>query len=116
MRACVAGAWSPGGRAVGRQRLEMLAHQLHQRIVRQVPRRGDQQIGGRVHGPVIIADHLAVEALHRLARAQDGLAQRMILPEVGREDFVDQVIRAVRLHLDFFQDDALFLVDVFIAE
>jgi hypothetical protein len=29
---------------------------------------------------------------------------------------VDQVVRAVRLHLDFFQDDALFLVDVLVAE
>ena len=40
----------------------------------------------------------------------------MALPEVRRKDLVDQIVRAVRLHLDLFEDDALFLFDVLVAK
>ena len=36
----------------------------------------------------------------------------MVSPEILREDFVDEVIRVVLVHLDFFQDDPAFLPDV----
>ena len=40
----------------------------------------------------------------------------MVLPEVGREDLLHQVIGAIGLHLQLFQDDALFLFDVLVAK
>ena len=73
-----------GRRRAGRQRFEMLAHQVHQAVVGQVAGRGDDQVGGRVDVRVVVVDGLAVEALHGLARAQDRLAERVVLPEVGR--------------------------------
>src|SRR4029077_12702788 len=34
----------------------------------------------------------------------NGLAQRMVLPEVLGEDFINKVIRIVLIHFDFFQN------------
>src|ERR1700722_16452502 len=94
----------------------MLPHQVDQRIVLQISRRGKQQVRRSVDRPIVLVDHLPVEALDGFARAQNRLAQGMVLPEVGGEDFVDQGVGAVRVHLDLFQNDALFLVDILIAE
>ena len=116
MRACVLGVCSAGAGGPGCEPQEILLHQRHQPLVRQVPGGRHQQVGRRVHAGVIAADHVLVEALHRLRRAQNRLAQRVVFPEIGREDLVDQVVGAVRLHLDLFQDDALFLLDILVAE
>ena len=51
-------------------------------------------------------DRIALEALHCFLRAQDRLAQRMILPEVLGKDFVDEIVGIVFVHLDLFHDDA----------
>jgi len=99
-----------------RQRLEIPARQAGHRFVFQVAGRGDDQVGRRVDGGVVIADGGLVQPADGVRRAQNRLAQRVILPEVGGEDFLHQVIRAVLLHLDLFQDDALFLFDVLVAE
>src|SRR5262249_18516591 len=42
----------------------------------------------------------------------DGLAQRMVTPEVLDEDFVDEVIGIVLIHLDLFQNYAEFTADI----
>ncbi len=116
MRACVPGV-SPGvsGRPGG-QIGKVLAHQGHQAVVREVAGGGDHQVGGRIHGAVVSADRRGIEAADRLASAEDGLAERVVFPEVGGEDLVDQVIRAVGLHFDLFENDALFLLDVLLGE
>ena len=53
---------------------------------------------------VIAVQQLLIEAAHRVLGSGDGLAQRMIFPEILREDLVDQVIGIVLIHLDLFQD------------
>ena len=65
---------------------------------------------------ILLKHRFALETLYSFFGSQNRLAQRMVLPEIRREDFVDQVIRAVRLHLDFFEDDALLALDVAVAE
>src|SRR5205085_11712191 len=40
-------------------------------------------------------------------------AQCMVLPEVLGKDLMDQIIRIVLIHLDLFQDDALFPRNIF---
>ena len=104
------------GRIAPRQGFEVLPHQRRQPLVGEVSGRGYQHVRRRVNRVVKIAHHGAVEPPHALRRAQNRLAQRVILPEIRREDLVDQVVRAILLHLDFFQDDALFLLDIFFAE
>ena len=44
--------------------------------------------------------------------AEDGLAERMALPEVLREDLVDERVGIVLVHLDLFEDDAALAGDL----
>ena len=84
--------------------------------MRQIARGRDQQVGRRVNFAIVILNHRLIEALDGLARAQNRLAERVILPEVRRKNLVDQIVGTVRVHLDFFENDAFFLLDVFVAE
>ena len=43
-----------------------------------------------------------------LAGAKDGTAEGVALPEVLGEDFVNEGVGVVLVHLDLFEDDALF--------
>ena len=112
----MSGAGSGWHAPLRRERFEMLARQVHHALVRQIAGRREQQIRRRIDRAIVTPNHLAVETLHRFARAQNRLAQRMILPEIRREDLVDQIIRTVRLHLELFEDHAFFLVDILVAE
>ena len=116
MRACVFGGESGPSGAPGRRVLEVLAHQTDQTLVSQVPGRRDDQVGRYVHRRVVFQHRVPMEALHRFPRAQNRFAQRMVLPEIRGKDLVHQVVRAVRLHLDLFQNDALLFFDIFLAE
>ena len=53
-----------------------------------------------------------VSACTLSARAQDGLAQRVIAPEALREQLVDQIVGRVLDHLDLFEDHLLLALDV----
>ena len=103
-------------RRARRQLLKILARQANQRLVREIAGRRYDHVGGRVDGGIIIAHGGLIELADGLGRAQDRLAQRMVFPEVGREDLLHQVIGAIGLHLDLFQNDALFFLDVFVAK
>src|SRR5205814_5097258 len=70
------------------------------------------QISGRKPLAVKIKHYRLVESSHGLLGSEDRLAQRMIFPEILGEDLVDQIVRAVLVHLDFFQDHAAFASDV----
>ncbi len=76
----------------------------------------DQQVGRCVNAAIVILHHRLIEALDGLARTENRLAERVVLPEVRRKDLVDKIIGAVRVHLDFFEDYAFFLLDVLIAK
>ena len=47
-----------------------------------------------------------LETADGFAGAEDGLAERMALPEILHKDFVDERVGIVLVHLDFFEDDA----------
>ncbi len=73
---------------------------------------GDDHVAGHETLLVKIPHRVALELLDRILGPQDGLAQRMIFPEILGEDFVDQVVGIVLVHLYFFEDDAALAADV----
>ena len=70
----------------------------------------------RVPALETIDDRSARKSPHGRARAQDRRAQRMAAPEILREHFVRQRFGVVVLHADLFEDDLLFLDDVFFGK
>ena len=92
--------------------LEMFGYQFHELLMLQVAGGADDQIAGRQSAVVETQHRIALESFHRIFGAEDRLAQRMIFPEILGEDFVDQVVGAVLVHFDFFQDHAAFAADV----
>ena len=57
-----------------------------------------------------------IEGADAGGRAEDRPAERMIGPETLREDLVDEIIGRVLDHLDLFEDDFLFALDVLFRE
>ncbi len=76
----------------------------------------DRDVVGGVRTVVVVEQHLPSKLLDRFLRAQDRPAQTVSLPEVPDERFVKHELRLVGLHLDFLKNDALFLLDIFVAE
>src|SRR5271163_2172672 len=56
--------------------------------------------------------HVPLEFLHGVARAQNRQAQRMVLPETLCENFMDEIIGIILVHLYLFQNDAALLRDI----
>lgn len=73
---------------------------------------GDGQIGGGIVALVEVVELGFGEGLDGAAIADDGAAEGVAFPEVGDEEFVDEGLGGVEFHLEFFEDDALFLFDV----
>ena len=61
---------------------------------------------------VVLVDHVAIETADGLLGAQNRASQRVALPEAAGEEFVDLVLGIIHLHLQLFENDALFLLDV----
>src|ERR1700675_3074256 len=57
--------------------------------------------------------HLAIKVFYRFGSTQYGASQRMFRPKPASENFVQKILWVVHVHLDFFQDDLLFLGEVF---
>ena len=70
------------------------------------------RLRGRVRIAEIVAQRLGGERFDRFPGAENRTAERMILPEPLREDLVDQIVGRVLDHLDLFDDDLLFALDV----
>jgi hypothetical protein len=82
----------------------------------EIPRGSNDEVCGRIHRVIVSADPLRVETADGLTGTQNGLAEGVVFPKVGGKDLMDQVIGAVRLHFDLFEDDALFLLNVPVGE
>src|SRR5256712_2275919 len=88
--------------------LEVLGNELHKALM--------IQISGSRNNHVSRGKALAVEVHNRHAlESPDGVAssknrppQRMIFPEILGENFMDQVVGIVLVHLDFFQNYSAF--------
>ena len=81
-------------------------------LVIQVSGRAHDQIAGRKMMSIETRDHRALEFLDRLSRAQNRQAEAVIFPETLRENFVDQIVGIVLVHLDFFENHASFFRNV----
>ena len=76
----------------------------------------DDQVSGLEAAAVHVEQQVALEAAHCFLGAEDRLAERVIFPEILREDLMDQVVRIILVHLDLFEDDAPLTVDVLKVE
>src|SRR5208282_3638235 len=86
------------------QVLKMLHHEIDELIVIQMPGSSDYDVAGSETVRISIEHGLALEFLYRFFRSQDRLAERMIFPEILRENFMDEIIRVVFVHLDLFEN------------
>ncbi len=112
MRGTIFGSaeWKPFLRWL--QVFEVLDYQIDELIVVEMSGGGDDNVSGSEAVRVSVEHGLALEFLYRFFGAQDRLAQGMIFPEILGEDFVDEVVGVVLVHLDFFEDDAALAGDV----
>ncbi len=65
---------------------------------------------------VVGDDGVASEPVHALLGAEDRPPQRMLGPEGGDEDLVNEVVRRVFDHTDLFEDDASLHLQVVVRE
>src|SRR6185312_11411170 len=100
------------GKRTSLELAKMFLCQLHELLMRKTARRGDQNILRRVVTAIVTLHAIAVEAADGLPCTEDRPPQRMSLPEVAGEDLMDQVLGVIHIHLQLFEDDALFLFDV----
>ena len=84
--------------------------------VGQMARRGDDQAIRRVALLKPGLERFARERRNRFGRAENRLAERVRMPEILREQLVDQVLGIVLGHADFFQHHGLLALDVFLRE
>ena len=96
--------------------LKVLSDEFHKFFVFQVSGGRNDQVAR--HKPLLVKvqHRVPFKLPHRFFGAQDGLAEGMILPEVLGEDFMDQIVGTVFIHLDFFEDHAALPAYVFGAE
>src|SRR5215470_16651821 len=98
------------------KRRKAFADQIGKLLVIQVPGSRDDHVVRRKALPVKLEHALLIKRAYRFLGTQDRLAQRMVFPEILGEDLMHQVIGIVLIHLDFFQDYALFPGDIFHRE
>ena len=92
---------------------EMFGHQFHELLVLQMTGSADDHVAGRETLPVEIQHRIALEFLDRVSCVpRIGLPEGVIFPEILGEDFVDQIVGIVLVHLYFFEDDAALAADV----
>ncbi len=91
---------------------EAFVHEVAKVLVLEIADGRDDQIARRVSVSEVVAKPPLSKRLDGLLRAEDRAAERMILPESLREDFVDEIVRRVLHHLDLFEDDFLLALDV----
>src|SRR5581483_10363306 len=94
----------------------MLLDEVDEALVIDVSGCRDHHVAGIETLRVSIHHHRLLELTNRFLGAEDGLAERVIFPEILGENFVDEIIGVILIHLDFFEDDATFPPNVFHVE
>src|SRR5262245_48971953 len=84
--------------------IEMFRDQLNKLPVIQIPRGRNDEITRNETLPVEIKHKRLLKPFHGFLGAEDRLSEWMVLPEVLSENFMDEVVRIVLVHLDFFQN------------
>ena len=80
----------------------MSRYQFHELFVLQVSGRADNDVSRNETLCIKFPYCSRREALYRFLGSQDRPPQRVVLPEILGEDFVDEVIGIVLIHFDFF--------------
>ena len=101
--------------SVHRKRRKRLADELAHGGDVDVAGRRDHQIVCRVRVGEIGPEGAGIECPHRLGRPEDGPSQRMLWPEFGGKDLVDEVVGRVLDHFDLFEHDVLLATDIVVA-
>ncbi len=92
----------------GLQTRKPIFDQIDEAVVIQVSGGRDDEIVGHKALVIEIQQSFLLERAYRLLGAENRFAERMILPEILGEYLVDQIVGVVLIHLDLFEDDALF--------
>ena len=107
-----AGGAAPSASSTRRHRRERALDQVAHLRVFDVSGHRDEQLRRHVDAAEVVAQPGLVERRHRGRRPQNRPPERMLRPELLREDLVHQIVRRVLDHLDLFEDDVLLAEDV----
>ena len=98
------------------ERAEVAGDHLDKAVVFEIAGRGEDHVAGLEALLEETDQRILLEAADGFAGAEDGLAERMTLPEILHEDLVDEGVGIVFVHLDFFEDDASLARNFFVGE
>src|SRR5882724_6018139 len=96
----------------GGERTGLLLHQSYKLIMLQVAGSREDHVRRCEVRCIKVEDRLLREGGDGLRGSEDGASEWIVLPEVLGKDLVDEVIGVVFIHLDLFEDDGLFALDV----
>src|SRR6202789_4747367 len=94
------------------QSRKLAGDRVHKPTVGQMPCGGEDHVACMEAAEVIVQQPLLVETRHSGCGAQDRFAERMIFPEVLREQLVDKDVRVILVNLDLFKNHAAFALNV----
>src|SRR5215469_13726078 len=95
---------------------KVLVHKIDEVGVIQVAGGRYDQVPWNEPLPIQIEDDWLLESSHRFFGSEYRFAQRVIFPEILREDLVHEVVGIILVHLDLFEDDAALANDVLNGE
>lgn len=97
----------------GRKFAEFFFDEVEYFLVRDIAGRGDEKMIGSEPVLEAAAEGFALKFANGVGCAENGAAKRVIGPEAAGEDVVEKIFRVVHVHLDFFEDDLAFFLDIF---
>jgi hypothetical protein len=92
--------------------LHGLVEQRDQPVVRDVPRRPDDDVAGGVHRAVIRGDRTAADRRDHLGRSDHRAPERVAAEHRFREEIVHELLRRVLVHRDLLEHDLTLLVEL----
>src|SRR5437763_13896219 len=95
---------------------EVLADQVHELLMIEVSGGGSDYVSRDKFLSIRLKHWAALKTPHSVARSPNRQAQRVSLPEILCEDFMDEIIRIVLIHFYFFQNHSTLTRNVLIVE
>src|SRR5258708_3462435 len=84
--------------------VEVPGHEFYEAFMTQGAGGSDDYVSRHKTSAIEVRDGFALESLDRVPGPQNWTSEGMVLPEILGEDFMDQIVGAVLVHLDFFQN------------
>jgi len=98
--------------AAGFEMTELLLDEVNNSLVSDVAGRGDEEMIRREPFAETILQDFGREFFDGFRRAENRAAKGMLGPEAARKGFVKEIFGVVHVHLDFFEDNLLLVLDV----